>query len=536
MKQLIFFLLLVNTSLLCQIPEDFQFIDHDWVTTEVMDMLVLDKEILYSSSRGIHKASYDYQLERKEPYFFGQSKLIVNSDSSHSLYQWDIRGEDFGLPGFVFLNVNDDSEEYRYIDTHIPKLVNITPDSVGGWWCLTGDPDFFSENIYHIDSSGLITSNFDDPGLYNDGIYTNAIGDIYIYSSLLFADNILSQLQDTELIPIELSMANCIKDICLWKRNNLVLTGNEVLLTNPTFDTLLHTWLLPEPKDSFKEVQINQDSTLYMINVSENNYQVQKISKSSELLFSFSDDLNQDESLTGIKVLSDTSHVIYGQKMGELSNNLFFRSKSTTKSTEYPTTDIDITNSTLRKDSSSTANIFIGTLELTIVNNGSQPIYKATAYSNSYIPYNSNFDPGSPNISHIPIENFDSQEEQKLSETIKAFVSSDLDDFGMEIPGANYKFNVSTDRYRKTDFLLSLAENNFSSQPSIYPNPTQNFVYLPTGISELLIYNSISELVLHDSQLSDKSRIDISDLQSGLYYFVILDSAGKMQVDMVVKE
>lgn len=298
--------------------------------------------------------------------------------------------------------------------------------------------------------------------------------------------------------------------------------------------TILHTWNLSDQKDSFREVQINNDSTFFLVSISENNYELSKFSKNSDLLFSYSDAINQDESLSGINVLSDTTYIIYGQKLGEMSDNLFFRNKSTVNSIQHPTSDLDITNFAIKQNSSSTPLVFEGTIGVNLINHESLPIYNSTAYTNFYMPADNFL--GTTTISILSIEGLDSLEEGEFTQSLRASISNDFENFIIEIPGANYKFNVAENSYRGVDFLLATAEKNDLLPKDLFPNPSSDFVHIPSETSKVLIYDSNAKLICKESNLKNNRKVDISSLSIGLYYFILMDNQDNMQVGKVIKE
>jgi len=515
---------------LAQAPNNFQFLDHSRVETTVMDVIVQDDEIIYSSSGGIHKAKYDYELERLEYKDFNKSKLITTSDSSFILYQWGISLNDFGYTGFVQLEQNGEIENYSQIETeYFPDLIDITPDSTGGWWCLTGD-DFFSDKIYHFNGDGSIDTSFKSPESFRNKIYTNVLGEIFLYGSFVIGDDNLAHLNDYEQLSISTIDSRSIYDIRIWQGNNAVLTEDKLLITDPAFDTILYTWNLPETIENFNHVEINHDSTLYQKSFSENNYQISKISKSSQQLFTINRTVEEDEIVIGIKMLSDTTHIVYGQRQLEICDNLFFRNVATSEPIEYPVSDVAIAYFKLNKNNLVTST-FSGTAELSLFNNASEVIYNSAAYSTEYI-VNMIDDIGPLNLS-IPINNLEAQTQQEFTKPINASLSNDFEIFAMEVPGANYKFNISANKYRPVDSVLSTLENKEPEYIDLYPNPASDVLFLPAGITKFLIYNSSGQLVRQSLGHPGK-KVDVTELPAGFYHVVFVDEKNNRFVSQVV--
>ena len=90
---------------------------------------------------------------------------------------------------------------------------------------------------------------------------------------------------------------------------------------------------------------------------------------------------------------------------------------------------------------------------------------------------------------------------------------------------SSYKIDISDD-------ILSLAENSFSSEVKVFPNPASDFVTITlkntANTLSLDIYDVMGRLVKQQSLDSKKEqRISVEDFQAGIYYLKI--SQGKKQ-------
>ena len=87
---------------------------------------------------------------------------------------------------------------------------------------------------------------------------------------------------------------------------------------------------------------------------------------------------------------------------------------------------------------------------------------------------------------------------------------------------------------------LSLDEFLNASEIILYPNPTQNFITLNNlskqNISSIEIYNTLGKKVGNISNLSqvDETQIDVSDLNSGMYLFRIVDNTNNYVTQKVI--
>lgn len=71
--------------------------------------------------------------------------------------------------------------------------------------------------------------------------------------------------------------------------------------------------------------------------------------------------------------------------------------------------------------------------------------------------------------------------------------------------------------------LETSEENNIE----IYPNPASSNIYVETGDNEcdILIYNSLGQIVKTMSSVSGKVSVDVNDMNSGIYFIKIKGSS-----------
>jgi len=72
-----------------------------------------------------------------------------------------------------------------------------------------------------------------------------------------------------------------------------------------------------------------------------------------------------------------------------------------------------------------------------------------------------------------------------------------------------------------TTNINQITSNN--SEVSIYPNPSNGSITIQTDkeLGAVIIYNALGEIVY--KQLPDKTNIDVSGLQSGVYFVILKD-------------
>ena len=70
---------------------------------------------------------------------------------------------------------------------------------------------------------------------------------------------------------------------------------------------------------------------------------------------------------------------------------------------------------------------------------------------------------------------------------------------------------------------------------SVYPNPAHGFVYIPEGKKGiLLIFNAKGKQVKQIEARLKKTKVNVSDLENGLYLLKFIDNKGKISVAKIV--
>lgn len=122
-----------------------------------------------------------------------------------------------------------------------------------------------------------------------------------------------------------------------------------------------------------------------------------------------------------------------------------------------------------------------------------------------------------------------------------AYQISDYINFGHIIPSSNGWDGVVT-RFTEDSGIIhypkSLSTDDVSinlSNYKIHPNPTEDILYITSKsqISKLEIYNNIGQVVLLEL---NKASIDISSLNTGLYFIKIKDEIGNSEIKKFIKE
>jgi len=74
-----------------------------------------------------------------------------------------------------------------------------------------------------------------------------------------------------------------------------------------------------------------------------------------------------------------------------------------------------------------------------------------------------------------------------------------------------------------------IQEQNGVKSISIFPNPTQQTIYLSLAASELIVYNSFGQIVLKANAVPEQQPIMVAELNNGLYFIALFDK-GKNKV------
>lgn len=81
-----------------------------------------------------------------------------------------------------------------------------------------------------------------------------------------------------------------------------------------------------------------------------------------------------------------------------------------------------------------------------------------------------------------------------------------------------------------------INENNAESNFLVYPNPAENIIYLLGDVTSssltVNIYNSLGQPVATHN-LNNRNTIDISGLNSGIYFVEIIDTISRKNIKFI---
>ena len=115
-----------------------------------------------------------------------------------------------------------------------------------------------------------------------------------------------------------------------------------------------------------------------------------------------------------------------------------------------------------------------------------------------------------------------------------AVFAGDIDGDGdMDVVSASHDDNKIA-WYENSTITIGINENELLSF-SVYPNPTKGVVTIQSesSIYKIEIYNQSGQLIISET---NRDKIDISDLNQGIYFVKVKDSEGNFGIKKVVKE
>ncbi len=135
---------------------------------------------------------------------------------------------------------------------------------------------------------------------------------------------------------------------------------------------------------------------------------------------------------------------------------------------------------------------------------------------------------------------------QLIKESINAYSDATFA-FAADIDGDNYMDVISVyghaghnargevSWHKNGGTNLSIQENSISSNFVVYPNPTSNIINISSkkNISQIIIYNEKGQSIF---SFLNKDKIDISNLNKGLYFLKIIDENGLVSIKKIIKE
>jgi len=469
-----------------QIPDNFQFLDLNDSNNLPEIFRVTDSDIIYSHIYGINGANEDYVNERKvsiASHFYLSSKLVEVNDSTFHIALWDLVELDIPRPGYALYSRKGKEEKIdeKYFGG-IGTYKEIHPDLQGGVYAISSENE-----LIHILEDG--TSDTISMLSSSTGLYTDCIDEL--------------RFRDTD---------SSFKYRSYDEFNYECPDGFNLEKYSCDGSQFIHKWTLPDSLYDFSQIQFLQDNCLYMDVINDDhNYEIHKIDSASNAEVLHFDVLDPNESVLGVHVMSDSTHILFGEHQFKYSEHTFFRTVNSLHQTEYELADIEIDAYTVTQKGEELdfkLSVYNPTLD-TITN---VPAYFENLDNASWAKRLSFF------ISDIIYPGSTASDSFKLRpHDMESFIQS-VNNIELEIPGADNKFLKSGPRYVSPDIITNTSTVQVNEQISLFPNPTNSIINIQ-GSSKInfirIYYHSGKEM--YSESLNGDMKIDIIDFPAGLY-------------------
>jgi|GEM_PF-4273307 len=522
---LVILLLLCQSYLCAQIPDDFNFLNNSRKNSVASSIVMLDSSMLSIGKDGVDIMGYDYTLEKHSIALPQEYKFIEGRDSNYYFTAWELQSGDALYSGPTTIQVNAKGEVSRdeydmaaFVGTHNTYMESMTYDTSGGWWCLY----LRGTKLAYMNDGDIIIS-FDTNRLRGE-LFTSCAGDIYI------ADRELYYFDGEEL-----EVLFDLPEDASWYNHgdyNYAMKDKTLIKYDCALENKIHEWVLPYEIQSFAQLDFLENNALYVKSFYKNYYALVKIDDSSNAVFEFKSQVNEAEEVTGIKVLSDSTHVVFGQHQFALSHQTFYRNVNTNHEIDYPL--VDATVSDFKIDYTFQDSIDLYHLDsifleydfdatVFLFNNSEDTFYNTTLYSGNF--FNSHFFIDS---SYIFMRLNDDVQPDNFSVISYKQSNADLNDLPslqIELTGVNYKFLKDGPVLLDPKLTTSILETQIFRPLSVYPNPTYSTLnFAADNISNIKVFDAFGQLVLsrEDGQIK---RLDVSLLGAGLYYLLAIDAS-----------
>ena len=528
-------LLLVCSNLSAQIPEDFNFLNHQKIDLEIIDIIEVDGSILAAHHLGVDVVEYDYTYQLLSQGCAEHQKLIFESNSSYHFGNWLFNcsdGVEDVLRTFAKRNNDLSCNEYRNVrNTH-----DITYDSTGGWWCFTNR----AIDLLRLEN-GEIKDSFQLNNRINSRLFTSSCGRIYVSNGselLHFSGDTLEYFND---LPIT-------REVYHDGVFNYLLDKNKLYKYDCELHTQLRQWDLPIEVSSFKQLNITTDDKVYINEIHSSSYDIYGIDSLSNLELEYSSQIEPNEILSGIEVHTDTTHLIYGQHAFETISHNFYRNINTIKEIEYPTSDAEISQFQIQTTALDTVfDVFLDSFLLQylvepsfqVSNLSDEEVYAVSVRSNitrkplsSFVPFQ--------RMNYTPDSILSPQEliEVNSNTGLRSFQTylDDIDNLKIELTGANYKFLVNGSIVLSPDITSSIFETITTENIEIFPNPASDRINISLDQGgHFSLVNNQGEILIKQNFGKGHTTFDISSLPNGVYFLINQYDKRKVRIGRFIK-
>ncbi len=530
------YLFISNIS--AQVPSNFNFLNHANRNVEVTEVLCLDDEVVGVHNRGLDFVKYDYDLEK----FWNASaegyKFIYENDSTYHHASWVHQSGD-AISNTLIINSYRDtellSEEYNGVsnfNSQLNQFIDVTYDTTGGWWCIT---DFGTKLLFLKDNE--VVRTIDNGATYPD-LFTSCSGDIYILSLgyFLYFDG-----QDLDYV-FELPETT---EVFQYEGYNYLLSRDKLYKYDCEMKIKLHEWSLPINVNSFEQINIGDHGNIYINKLNSNSYKIYSIDSLSQITYEYEGIEKEDESIKGIEVSSDSTHLIFGHHQFQLDNQTFYRSINTQQEIDYPTIDVQIADFLLEySDAGITYDYFSGDSvmiqrtkpKLNITNLSSESIYAIDVFSNSYRVFDVSY--VHEDYIRAKVDSTLAPFESRKADNLFLYTTTleELENIRVELTGANYKFLDNGSQVLAPNLLLSSIESTEIEPFKIYPNPVTDYIKVSLTLDDQVsIFSSDGKLCSQYNVASTSDRIEVSALEPGMYFIILRNKNKPARIAKFVK-
>ena len=515
-------LFLTSFDISAQIPENFDFLNHARESVDIIDVIKKDDYLIVAHEFGVDFVNGDYSIDSEWTGCAENYKFIHENDSTYHYVNWFYNCSDGIYDGVEFTTFRGSEISTDYysgspVGNTVWKAHDMTYDTVGGWWCFTDD----GWNLLHL-NEGEIT---DTINLYTfrPRIFTTCSGAIYVSESgdfLHFSGDTLEYYND---LPRN-------QDFYQDGDFNYLLGSDRLYKYDCDLKNRLREWMLPVGVSSFDQISFGEDDKVYVSSISNNGYTLYGIDSLSTTLFRYEGSISIDESISGIVVTSDSTHLVYGRHHFELIDHNFYRNIHTTKTLDYPRVDAELSNFILEFEKRDSVYDFF--LDSTLFVYGVDPSFQVSNLSNETIN-NLNIFSGEirrPYETWVPIgrirRNLDSalvpfESRRDTIENLNMYFF-DIEELQVELTGANFKFLENGSSLVRPELSSSVSELTHAYRIQVYPNPAKDHIQMKLDDeSTVMIVDMHGRILIDLSLTAGPNAIDIDLLGDGIYYVVV---------------
>ncbi len=530
------YLFISNIS--AQVPSNFNFLNHsfqNFENDEVTVVKLINDELIAVHNRGFDYVGYDYQLKEEWHPYASEYKFISENDSTYHYASW-IHSYGDAIAETLITNSIIDGESVRHSYDDVLRYdvfgFDITHDTTGGWWCVS---NFGIDLLYLKDGEIIDTFNVN---AVRPKIYTSCSGDIYL---IRFGE--VQYFDGQELIYI--NDLPRFDQAYQYNGYNYLLDSDKLYKYDCEMKTKLNEWSLPIPVSSFNQIEFGANDDIYINEINSASYNIYSIDSTSLITSEYLGAVEDNERIDGIKVISDSIHMIFGQHQFELSSQTFYRSYNTKQHLDYPTVDVQISDFDIDYfDGGFGIDIFTGDSvnvqrsksELIINNLGSDSIHTLDVFSNNYRIFVNGFNWG--NYISAGIDSVLPPLESRKADHffLEPTTLEELENIRVELTGANYKFLENGSQVLAPNLLLSSIESTEFETFSIYPNPVSDFINVNLSQDdEVSIFSSDGKLCSQYNVATTSDRIEVSALEPGMYFIILRNENKPAKIAKFVK-